>query len=260
MGRKPFIAGNWKMNKNIGEAVSLVEELRAKLDGVEYAEVAVAPSFTALAAVRKTLDGSHIALAAQNMYYQDQGAFTGEVSAQQLIDIGCKYVIIGHSERRNIFGESNEMTNQKVRTALERGLLPILCVGESLGQRKRNLTFMVIDDQLRDALVKAPHEDAEKIVIAYEPVWAIGTGETATPEQAQEVHKHIRERLESKFGKEAAAAIRIQYGGSVKASNAKELLAMPDIDGCLVGGASLKADEFAAIIEGAKIKEVKGES
>lgn len=256
MNRKPFIAGNWKMHKTVGEAAVLVKELRAKLDNEKKVEVAVAPSFTALAAVREALDGSDIALAAQNMYFQDQGAFTGEVSGPQLLDIGCKYVIIGHSERRNIFGEGNELTNRKVLAALGFGLLPILCVGESLGQRKRNLTFMVIDDQLRDALVKVPREGAEKIVIAYEPVWAIGTGETATPGQAQEVHKHIRERLESKFGTDAAAVIRIQYGGSVKASNAKELLAMPDIDGCLVGGASLKADDFVAIVEAARIKGV----
>ena len=251
MKRVPLIAGNWKMHKTTGQATALVKDLRESLDGKVGVEVAVAPPFTAISTVREALTGSSIALAAQNMYYPDEGAFTGEVSVLQLLDLGCKYVIIGHSERRNIFSEGGELINLKVRAALLHGLTPILCLGESLGQRKRNLTFMVIDDQLRDALVKVPHEGAEKIVIAYEPVWAIGTGETATPEQAQEVHKHIRERLEFRFDRDTAQAIRIQYGGSVKASNARDLLAMPDIDGCLVGGASLVADEFTAIVEAA---------
>lgn len=249
MKRKPFIAGNWKMHLNIANSVALVRELREKLDDLKGVDVAVAPAFPALGPVRDALYGSSISLAAQNMFYEEQGAFTGEVSPLHLLDVGCRYVILGHSERRNILGETNEHINLKVRSALAHGLMPIICVGETLGQRERNLTFMVIDDQLRDALVKVSREDAEKITIAYEPVWAIGTGKTATPEQAQEVHKHIREKLEARFDREVAQKIRIQYGGSVKASNAADLLAMEDIDGALVGGASLKAEEFTAIVK-----------
>ncbi len=251
MKRKPFIAGNWKMHLNIADSVALVRQLREKLDDLKGVDVAVAPSFPALGPVRDALYGSSISLAAQNMFYEEQGAYTGEVSPLQLLDVGCRYVIIGHSERRNILGETNELINLKVRSALAHGLMPIICVGETLGQRERNLTFMVIDDQLRDALVKVSREDAEKITIAYEPVWAIGTGKTATPQQAQEVHKHIREKLEARFDAQLARSIRIQYGGSVKASNAAELLAMEDIDGALVGGASLKAEEFTAIVKSA---------
>jgi len=249
MNRTPFIAGNWKMHTTVGEAVGLVKELAGRLDGVKGVEVAVAPPFTALGEVSRSLAGSSITLAAQDLFYEDKGAFTGEISPIMLTDLGVKYAILGHSERRYILGESNELVNRKVLAALRNGLKPIICVGETIGQRKLNLTFMVVDDQLRDALNHVPKEDAAKIVIAYEPVWAIGTGENATPEQAQEVHAHIRARLAHRFGQEAADAIRIQYGGSVKPENARELLDQPDVDGALVGGASLIADSFAKIIK-----------
>jgi len=249
MNRIPFIAGNWKMNNTVGEALGLVKELTKLLDGLKGVEVAVAPPFTALSEVSKSLKGSPVALAAQDLFYEDKGAFTGEISPMMLTDLGVKYAILGHSERRYILGESNELVNRKVLAALKGGLRPILCVGETLGQRKLNLTFMVVDDQLRDALNHVSKEDATKIVVAYEPVWAIGTGENATPEQAQEVHAHIRARLAYRFGPDAASEIRIQYGGSVKPENARELLDQPDVDGALVGGASLVADSFAKIIK-----------
>jgi len=237
------------MNKTVGEALGLVKELMKLLDGLKGIEVAVAPPFTALSEVSKSLRGSSVALAAQDLFYEDKGAFTGEISPRMLTDLGVKYAILGHSERRHILGESNELVNRKVVAALKNELQPIICVGETLGQRKLNLTFMVVDDQLRDALNHVSKEDATKIVIAYEPVWAIGTGENATPGQAQEVHAHIRARLAHRFGQDAADAIRIQYGGSVNPENARELFDQPDVDGALVGGASLIADSFAKIIK-----------
>jgi len=249
MSRVPFVVGNWKMFKTVDEAHTLVKELAGLIDGIEGVDFGVAPPYTALSDVSKALKGTSISLAAQNLFYEEEGAFTGEISAKMLLDVGVDYVILGHSERRHIFQESNDLVNRKVVAALEHGLKPIVCVGETLGQRQRSLTFMVVDDQLRDALVHVPKEDATKITVAYEPVWAIGTGETATSDQAQEVHEHIRARLVGRFGEEAAAEIRIQYGGSVKPDNAKELLTQPDIDGALVGGASLKAESFAGIIK-----------
>ncbi len=248
MSRIPFIAGNWKMNSTIEESLALVKGLVDSLGDVKGVDVAVAPPFTALSEVSKALEGSNIALAAQNVYYEEKGAFTGEISPSMLLDLGVRYVTLGHSERRHILGESNELVNRKVLAALKSGLLPIVCVGETLGQRQRHLTFMVVEDQLRDALSHVSKEDATKITVAYEPVWAIGTGETATPEQAQEVHERIRERLAFRFGEEAAAQMRIQYGGSVKPDNAADLLGRTDIDGALVGGASLKVDSFEGII------------
>jgi len=218
------------MNNDTGESVALVKDILGRISGVDVVK------------------GSNIALAAQNLYHEDKGAFTGEIRASMLLDLGVSYVIVGHSERRHIMGESNELVNLKVLTALKNGLLPIICVGETLDQRKQEQTFTVVDEQLLGALSNVQGEDATKITIAYEPVWAIGTGEVATREQAQEVHEHIRKELVSRFSKEAAGKIRIQYGGSVKPDNAAQLLEQPDIDGALVGGASLKAEPFEGII------------
>lgn len=251
MDRVPFIAGNWKMYKSVGEAIALAEGLRDLVGDDKNVDMAVAPHFLALSDVSKIIADTKICLAAQNVFYKDEGAFTGEISPVMLKSVGVQYVIIGHSERRHILAESNELVNRKMLAALANGLKPILCVGETLGQRQQQLTFMIVEDQLRDGLAHVSKDDAMNLTIAYEPVWAIGTGETATPEQAQEVHQHIRARLAHRFGEEAADKIRIQYGGSVKPDNASELLAQPDIDGALVGGASLKADSFAGIIKAA---------
>lgn len=249
--RVPFIAGNWKMNMLRESSLALVEGLLAQLPKSDQVEVAVCPPSVYLDAVGKALRGSRIGLGAQNMYHEKEGAFTGELSGQMLLDIGCRYVILGHSERRQFFGETDQSVNQKVKAALGVGLTPIVCVGETLQQREANETNRVIDQQCRGSLSGLSSEQAAKLVIAYEPVWAIGTGKTATPEQAEEVHAHIRQLLTELFGKATADGLRIQYGGSVKADNAAELLRQPNIDGALVGGASLKADGFAAIVKAA---------
>ncbi len=252
--RKPIIAGNWKLNKNIKEAVDLVNEIKAKCAGFDKADIVVCPVFTALSKVAEVLEGTKIGLGAQDLYWQDAGAFTGEVSAPLLKDAGCQYVIIGHSERRQFFGETNETVNNKIKAALAHGLIPIVCVGENLQEREAGKTFDVIKDHVENSLKGFTAQDMGKMVVAYEPVWAIGTGKTATPAQAQEVHKFIRGLLEKNCGKGVAETIRIQYGGSVKADNAQELISQPDIDGALVGGASLKADSFAGIIQGSLVK------
>lgn len=249
--RKPFIAGNWKLNNTREESRALVKALIALVGDVKGVEIAVAPSFTSLETVADAIKGSNIQLSAQNVAYATGGAYTGEVSPAQLLDVGCTHVIIGHSERRQYFGESNETVAKRVRVALDAGLVPIMCVGESLEERESGKTFDVVLTQLIEGLVHVKDDEAETIVIAYEPVWAIGTGKTATPAQAQEVHASIRAKLTERFGSAKAEAIRLQYGGSVNAANAKELLGQKDIDGALVGGASLKADAFAAIINAA---------
>jgi len=246
--RKIMIAGNWKMYKTVPEAVALVEGLKEKVGDNETVEVVVAPPFTALTAVRQALEGSRILLAAQNLHHEKEGAFTGEVSPEMVRDTGCRYVILGHSERRQIFGESNETVNRKVRSAIDAGLFPILCVGESLAEREEGKTMDVVGNQLRQGLAGISDQEMGKIVIAYEPIWAIGTGKTATPEQANEVHSHIRNLLSEIYNTEVAARTRILYGGSVKPANAQELLGCSDIDGALVGGASLTAESFAGII------------
>jgi len=248
--RKPILAGNWKMYKRGGEAAALAKELVALVAGAQ-AEVVVCPTFTSLAPVAQAIAGSNVQLGAQNVHWEKEGAFTGEISAAMLQELGVKYVVIGHSERRQFFGETNEGVNKRTKAALAAGLRPIVCVGESLAQREAGQTSQVVTDHVMAGLAGLSKDDMLSTVVAYEPVWAIGTGKTASPAQAQEVHALIRSRLEQLFGKETAGTVRIQYGGSVKPDNAKELLGQPDIDGALVGGASLKANDFAAIVKAA---------
>ncbi len=250
--RKYLIAGNWKMKMTRDTSVALVNKLLDELEPSENVEVAVCPPAVYLHDVGAALRGSHIGLGGQNMHAAPEGAFTGEISSGMLKDIGCQYVILGHSERRQYFVETDADVNEKLKVALSVGLIPIVCVGETLEQRESGSTAEVIAEQIRGSLSGLDAADGAKIVVAYEPVWAIGTGKTATPEQAEEVHAQIRGLLRELFGAETAATIRIQYGGSVKPDNASELLGQPNIDGALVGGASLKADGFAAIIAAAK--------
>jgi len=250
MARRKFICGNWKMHKTAAEAAQLIRELREKLK--TQAQVAVAPPFTALAAVRTELRGSAIELFGQNCHHEKQGAFTGEVSAPMLTEVGCQGVILGHSERRQYFGETDEGVNRKLRAALEAKLHPIVCVGETLQEREASRTWEVVSRQVRGALAGLGADQIGRCTLAYEPVWAIGTGKTATTAQAQEVHAQIRGLLRELAGVPVADAVRIQYGGSVKPENAADLLGQPDIDGALVGGASLKADDFARIVAGAR--------
>jgi len=249
--RTPFVVGNWKMHKTIGETRSTLMSLRAGLQGVEGVDAGVAPPFQALATAADVLHDSGLALAAQNMHPEEEGAFTGEISPVMLRDAGVSHVIVGHSERRAEFGESDAFIAAKVGAAVEHGLRPILCVGESREQRQAEETVTVVTTQLRGGLERIDAHGADGLTIAYEPVWAVGTGETATPDQAQEVHAIIRDFLGDLMGGGIADGVRIQYGGSVKPHNAAELMACPDIDGALVGGASLEADSFAAIVEAA---------
>ena len=248
MGRLPFMAGNWKMNKTTGEAIDLVRELKAAISGVKGVEVAVAPPFTALYAVCKELEGSSIRLAAQNLYWEEKGAFTGEVSPLMLKEVGCHYVIIGHSERRQFFGETDETVNRRIKAALAQGLKVIFCIGETLREREEGKTFSVIERQVEDGLKNLSDKEMKNIVIAYEPVWAIGTGKTATPGQAEEVHRFIRGKIEKLYSREVSEEIRIQYGGSVTPENIKGLMEQANIDGALVGGASLKSESFSKIV------------
>ncbi|MDD5236314.1 MAG: triose-phosphate isomerase [Candidatus Omnitrophica bacterium] len=251
--RKPIIAGNWKMYKTISQAIELSNGLKRELYKLdqEKIDIVLCPVFTALSEVAEVLIGSNMQLGAQDLYWEDEGAFTGEVSGLFLKDAGAKYVIIGHSERRQFFHETNESVNKKLKAALKHGLTPIVCVGENLSEREKNKTFDVIRDHVENGLKDITPEEASKLVIAYEPVWAIGTGKTATPGQAQEVQKFIRDLLGKMYNNAVAEAIRIQYGGSVKPENAAELMKQPDIDGALVGGASLKVDSFTAIVKSA---------
>ena len=245
--RKPIIAGNWKMNKTPSEAVELITQLKPLVKDAE-AEVVVCPPFVGLAAAAQALEGSNIALGAQNMHFEEKGAFTGEIAPNMLKELGVEYVIIGHSERRQYFAETDETINKKVITAFAHGLIPIVCVGETLEQREQGVTEKVVEKQIREGLAGLNEEDAQKVVIAYEPVWAIGTGKTATNEQANEVISFIRGIIADLFGKDVAENTRIQYGGSMNAGNASELMAMSDIDGGLIGGASLKAEDFAKVV------------
>jgi len=247
--RKLIIAGNWKLNNTSHDAIELVTLLKRELSEISGVDIVVCPAATALSDVNDVLTESNIALGAQNVYWEDSGAFTGEVSAPMLKDIGVQYVIIGHSERRQYFGETNETVNKRIKAALKHGLTPIVCVGEVLQEREGDKTFEVIEKQCKGAFDGLGVEAIEKIVIAYEPVWAIGTGKTATSEQAQEVHKFIRDLLVKLYNGDVAQTIRIQYGGSVKPDNSAELMSQPDIDGALVGGASLKADSFSEIVK-----------
>jgi triosephosphate isomerase len=245
--RRPIIVGNWKMHKTTAEAVTLVQALKASVADLHDVDIGVAPPFTALGAVAGVLRGSAVFVAAQNMHWEPQGAFTGEVSAAMLTDVGCRRVIIGHSERRQHFGETDATANKKLRAALNAELDPILCVGETLEQREGNATFGVLERQIRQGLAEVSAADMPRVVVAYEPVWAIGTGKTAIPDQAQEVHAFLRGLLGTLYGKALADQVRIQYGGSVNAGNIQTLMTQPDVDGALVGGASLDASSFAQI-------------
>lgn len=246
--RKAMIAGNWKLFKTQTEAKELIDGLKPLIQDVEDVEVVVAPVFTALSAVCGAISGSNIKMAAQDCYWEEEGAFTGEVSTGLLKDTGCSHVIIGHSERRQYFGETDQTVNKKTKAALDKGLVVLLCVGESLAERESGETFKIIERQIKDGLADLPATALVNLVIAYEPVWAIGTGRTATDEQAQEVHLFIRRLISSLYSQAEADAMRILYGGSVKPENVKGLMSQPDIDGALVGGASLKADSFAGIV------------
>lgn len=249
--RRKVVAGNWKMNKTVPEALALVRELKGMVASVQNVEVVVAPPFVALHAVAQELAGSNLRLAAQNCHWEASGAFTGEVSASMLKDVGCTYVILGHSERRQFFGETDETVNKRTRAVLKAGLTPIVCVGETLAEREANRTLEVVERQVAGALAGFSAAEVAGFVLAYEPVWAIGTGRTATSEQAQEVHAAIRAQLGRLYDGATAGQVRIQYGGSVKPDNAAELMGKPDVDGALVGGASLKAGDFAAIVRAA---------
>lgn len=246
--RQPFIAGNWKMFKTVHEAVVHVKELRALVKDLRDVDIVVAPPATALHAVAEAARNSNVAVAGQNCHWEREGAFTGEVSAGMVREAGAEYVIVGHSERRTLFGETDQSVNQKVRAAVAVGLEPIVCVGESLGQRDAGQTLEVVDQQLQRGLDGVTGSQVATLVVAYEPVWAIGTGRNATPEQAGEVHAHLRLRLRSWFGAEAAEQCRVIYGGSVKPGNIAALLALPDVDGALVGGASLIVEDFGKIV------------
>jgi triosephosphate isomerase len=235
------------MHMATSEASALASELVSSCQDIRDVDIAVAPPFTALAAVRKVLEGSSIGLGAQNMYWEDKGAFTGEIAPAMLKDAGCRYVILGHSERRQFFSETDEGVNRKVKAAFSHDLIPIVCIGESEEERDRGVTFVVVDRQVTNGLKDVAPTQLAQLVVAYEPIWAIGTGRTATPAQAQEVHQAIRSRLASLFGKEAADAVRILYGGSVKPDNIDALMAETDIDGALVGGASLKAASYTRV-------------
>jgi len=244
---RPIIAGNWKMNKTIPDAVGFARQLKYLCAGVDDRDVIIAPPFTALYPVTEVVKGSKIRLAAQNLSDKAEGAYTGEVSARMLADAGCQYVIIGHSERRTLFGEKDALINAKIKIALTSGLTPIFCIGETLEEREKNNTFNVVSRQIKEGLNNLDTGDIRRLVIAYEPVWAIGTSRTATPEQAQEVHAYIRNLMGSLFGQDTAA-VPIIYGGSVNAKNIAVLMVEKDINGVLVGGASLEVESFFKII------------
>lgn len=246
--RKKLIAGNWKMNKTSIEAAELIADIKEAVAETTEVEVVVAPPFTALDSVKTAIGSAPIGLSAQNLFWEEEGAFTGEISPVMLTEVGCQWAIIGHSERRQYFGETNETVNKRTKTALKFGIKPIICVGETLEEREGEKTKARIEEQLAGALTGIGHKNFNHIALAYEPVWAIGTGKTATPEQAQEVHAFIRDWLRSSYNDEVADETRILYGGSVKPGNAGELLGQADIDGALVGGASLNADDFNGII------------
>ncbi|MDL2288372.1 triose-phosphate isomerase [Oscillospiraceae bacterium OttesenSCG-928-F05] len=249
--RKAIIAGNWKMNKTASEGKALIDGIKAAAGKVKWCEVVVCVPFVNIPMALRAVKDSRIAVGAQNMHHEASGAYTGEISAAMLKDLGVKYVIIGHSERRQYFGETDTLVNKKVHAALEAGLRPIVCVGETLEQREQGITAELVTMQLKAALSGVAPEKLRQIVIAYEPVWAIGTGRTATNEQANEVNELLRTTLRKMYGARAARAVTIQYGGSMNAGNAQDLLAQPDIDGGLIGGAALKAEDFVKIIEAA---------
>jgi len=246
--RTPLIAGNWKMYKTTSEAVDTAQRLVELVADSADVDIMIAPVFTALDPVSRVVRNSRVALGAQNLYWQKEGAYTGEISADMLVSAGCQYVIIGHSERRQYFGETDEAVNKKISAAITANLIPVFCIGETESERESGNTFSVLDKQVKDGLKSKVVEDLGSLAIAYEPVWAIGTGKTATSDQAQEAHKYIRSLIEGLFGTALAESVRILYGGSVKPANVAELMAMPDIDGALVGGASLDAESFSKIV------------
>lgn len=253
MKKKPLIAGNWKMHKASAEAVELVQTIKAAVHTVSNVSVVVCPPFTALSEVSKILKDTSVELGAQNMYSAPEGAFTGEISPTMLKDLGCRYVILGHSERRQYFKEDDILIHEKIKTALKYSLIPIVCIGETLAEREAKQHFDVVKMQFDESLSRLEKEDIVKVVIAYEPVWAIGTGKTASPDQAEQMHSYIRRLLSERYTKEVANRVSILYGGSVKPDNTKSLMEKPNIDGALVGGASLKAESFAQIIHEAQL-------
>jgi triosephosphate isomerase len=258
--RIPFIAGNWKMYKTVADAVKYVKEFRGLAKDIADVEIVVAPPFTALHAAAEAARNSNIAIAAQDLHWEREGAFTGEVSAAMVHDSGAEFAIIGHSERRTLFGDTDATVNRKVAAAMAAGLTPIVCIGETLDQRERNETFAVLDRQIKDGLDGVTAEQVGRLVIAYEPVWAIGTGRNATPQQAAEAHGHIRQRLRQWFGVDAAELCHILYGGSVKPDNIRELVSQPDVDGALVGGASLEVQSFFDIVSRTRDAVIPGGS
>lgn len=257
MTRRPILAGNWKLNKTIREAIETVELLKRRLSDITSADIVVCPPFTAIASVADVLSSSNIAVGSQDVYWEEKGAFTGEVSSTMLKEAGAKYAVIGHSERRQFFHETHETVNKKTKAALAAGLVPIVCVGELLAEREAGKTFKVLEEQVKGAFAGFSAAQMGPVVLAYEPVWAIGTGKVATPAQAQEAHAFIRGQIKNLFGAETAGAIRIQYGGSVKPDNIATLMQEPDIDGALVGGASLEAESFAELVKNALAASVR---
>ena len=249
--RRPIIAGNWKMNKTIEEAVSIAVGLKRKFYTFSEADIVICPPFTALSKVHDQILDSSIMLGAQDMHWEESGALTGEISPGMLKDVGCRYIITGHSERRTIFGETDEDVNKKLKVILKHGMIPIMCIGEQLDERDNGMMLEVLEKQLTRDLKGLTKEQAVRIIIAYEPIWAIGTGRTATPQQSQEAHKYIRDFIERLYDRDTAVRIRIQYGGSVKPDNIAQLMAQEDVDGALVGGASLDVNSFTEIVENA---------
>ena len=247
--RTPLIAGNWKMYKTAPEAAETAKQLVESLGAVAGVDIMIAPTFTALESVSGVIKNSPVALGAQNLYWEDEGAYTGEISAPMLKSVGCQYCIIGHSERRQYFGETDETVNKKIHAAIQTGLKPVFCVGETEQEREAEQTLSVLDKQVKEGLERLVPDQLDTLIVAYEPVWAIGTGKTATDDQAQEVHQFIRSLIEKSFGNDLSKSVRILYGGSVKPDNIANLMAMPDIDGALVGGASLSAESFGKIVQ-----------
>ncbi len=247
--RRPFICGNWKMYKTVSEALAFINEAKGLVADAKDVDIGIGAPATALKSIADAAKGSNIMIGGENCHWEKEGAFTGEIAPGMLVEAGCDFVIIGHSERRQYFGETNETCNKKAKAAIAAGLTVILCCGETLEEREAGKTTAVVTDHVKNGLAGFTPEEMKKIVIAYEPVWAIGTGKTATPDQAQEVHAVIRNLLTEMCGKEISEATRIQYGGSVKPENVKEIMSKPDVDGALVGGASLKADSFAKLVQ-----------
>ncbi len=247
--RTPIVAGNWKMHKTTSEARVLASGVVREVGEVQGVQVVLCPPFTSLYVVADAIKGSNVELGGQNCHFVSIGAFTGEVAPEFLLDLGCRYVIVGHSERRQYFREDDQLLNKKLKKAIASGLIPIFCIGETLEERNKEQTFDVLRKQVTNGLSEIHPDDPLSLVVAYEPVWAIGTGVTATPDQAQEAHRYVRDLLAGLWGSDTAEKVRIQYGGSVKPDNAAELMAQPDIDGALVGGASLEADSFVKIVK-----------